>query len=694
VEFRILGPLDVVEDGAPVALGAHKQRAVLAMLLLDRGEAVSVDRLSDGLWDERPPARAAKSIQVYVSQLRKALGPDVLQTRGRGYALSIEPESLDSVRFERMLDRGRELAASGEPRRAKQVLQEALELWRGPALADFAYEHFAQAEIARLEDLKVATIEERVDADLALGRYAQLVPELESLVCQHPLRERLRGQLMLALYGSGRQAEALDAYAAARQTLVDQLGIEPGPALRELQARILAQDRDLAPPATPAALVRRRRGGRLILAGGLALVAAAAAAMLVALGDDDAPALGAVRPLPSSFCSPLQFQAGSRPQLLVVSDQELQGPEAQLGNEIAGAVEYVLRQSRFRAGRYALAYQACDDATETEGGSASAKCARNAEEYAANPSVIAVIGPTLSTCAVVQLPITNRARGGPVPMVSPSNTRVGLTRGGLGAEPGEPGRYYPTGERSYVRLLPADDFEVAADAILAKRLGLRKVFVAAESGSSAIADAFRTVGRKLGLSIAGAVAWNADDPDSYPQLARKARRSGADGVFLAGPISAGGVDLLRALRAELPAHVALLATGGFSLPDPLRDAGRAAEGLRVTVAGVAPAALRGRGKQVVAGLERALEQAPGQFSVYAAQATELLLDAIARSDGTRRSLIRALFASSIHNGLLGDFAVTQSGDITSNHVTVYRVTGGRLRLDRVIEPPLNLVVRH
>ena len=211
-EFRILGPFEARENGRALAIGAGKQRALLALLLLDAGDVVSTDRLIDALWGERPPASALNSVHIYVSQLRKVLGEGCLITSGHGYLLALEPEQVDLGRFERMLGEGRELLARGEAKSASEVLRAALALWRGPPLADLASEPFAQGEIARLEELHLAALEERIEADLALGRHDQLVPELEALVRANPLRERLRAQLMLALYRSGRQAEALETY--------------------------------------------------------------------------------------------------------------------------------------------------------------------------------------------------------------------------------------------------------------------------------------------------------------------------------------------------------------------------------------------------------------------------------------------------------------------------------------------------
>jgi DNA-binding SARP family transcriptional activator len=252
MDFRILGPLEVLEEDRLVAVGGVKLRALLVVLILHANETVSSERLIDELWGERPPANATKAVQVQISRLRRALdaarqgaGKSVV-TREHGYYLRASPESIDSIRFERLLNEGRGELAAGRAERAVSVLEAGLSLWRGPPLADFVYEPFARSEIARLGDLRIAALEELVEAKLALGRHAEVMGVLETLIGENPYRERLRGQLMLALYRSERQAEALQAYQDARKTLVHDLGIEPGERLRELERGILAQDPALA----------------------------------------------------------------------------------------------------------------------------------------------------------------------------------------------------------------------------------------------------------------------------------------------------------------------------------------------------------------------------------------------------------------------------------------------------------------
>jgi len=243
MDYRLLGTLEVARDGQPIRIARAKERALLAALLLHANEALSTDGLIHRVWGADPPSTAAKALQVCVSRLRKALGAEVLVTRAPGYLVRVEPGELDLHRFEDLV----ESADGADPETASKLLGDALAVWRGPPLADLAFEDFAQAEIARLEELRLAALEQRIDADLALGREARIVPELEALVREHPLRERLRGQLMLSLYRAGRQAEALAAYRGYRRLLDDELGLEPSEGLKSLEKAILAHDPNLEP---------------------------------------------------------------------------------------------------------------------------------------------------------------------------------------------------------------------------------------------------------------------------------------------------------------------------------------------------------------------------------------------------------------------------------------------------------------
>ena len=252
MDFRILGPLEVHDADRALKIGAGKQRALLALLLLNANRTLASERIVDELWGEQTPESAAKMVQVYVSQLRKVLPGEVLRTRPPGYVAELAPDQLDLHRFEEAVAAGRGALAEGAAERASALLAQALKLWRGPALAEFASEPFATPEGARLEELRLAALEDRIEADLACGRASEVVGELESLIARHPLRESLRRRQMLALYRSGRHAEALAAYQEARRTLAEELGLEPSPALGELQRQILVHDPALEVTDDPA----------------------------------------------------------------------------------------------------------------------------------------------------------------------------------------------------------------------------------------------------------------------------------------------------------------------------------------------------------------------------------------------------------------------------------------------------------
>jgi YVTN family beta-propeller protein len=281
VEFRILGPLEVVGADGPVVLHRGKEQALLAYMLLHANELLPTDRLIDALWDERPPATAPKILQNAISQLRKGLGDGRIETRPPGYVFHLQPDELDVDRFKRLAHDG--------------LFADALALWRGPPLPELRDERFADDARRRLDEERLVALEGRIDGDLEAGRHAELVPELEELVAQHPLRERLHGQLMRALYGSGRQADALDAYHRARRTLDDELGLAPGPELQELERKILQQDPELAPSRRSAGGAGRRPPPRLALVLAVMVVAAAAAGVVLATRGGSAKPLLATR---------------------------------------------------------------------------------------------------------------------------------------------------------------------------------------------------------------------------------------------------------------------------------------------------------------------------------------------------------------------------------------------------------------
>jgi branched-chain amino acid transport system substrate-binding protein len=368
------------------------------------------------------------------------------------------------------------------------------------------------------------------------------------------------------------------------------------------------------------------------------------------------------------------------------------------------AIRFVLARHRFRAGRYRVAYQSCDDSTPLEGTSAPERCAANAQAYARNSSVFGIIGTFHSFCAQIELPILNAAPAGPVPMVSPANTYVGLTHAGPGTSAIEPERYYPTGTRNYARLMAADDVQGAALAVLAKRLGARRLYVLHDNQGYgyAIASYARTAARRLGLDVVGIADW---DPESFDHsaLARTVAGSSPDAVVLGGCVCENGLPLIEALRTALGTRAKLLAPDAFTPGvEDYSTIADAAEGLYIAKPGLAADRLPAAGKRFAAAF------APGRplntidpYVVYTAQATELLLTAIARSNGTRPSVAGELLSTRVTDGLIGSFGFDQRGNATPALVRVFRVDFSARSsisgvsvpavLDRVISPSPHLL---
>ena len=1009
LDFRVLGPFEVRDGERKLALGGTRQRSVLAILVLRAGETVSSDRLIDELWGERPPADASTALQQHVSRLRKSLEPHgVLVTRAPGYALEIAPEQVDLERFRALVERGRRELGDDSAEDAARTLRDALAFWRGRPLADLANEPFAADASRALEEERLAALETRIDADLACARHAQLVGELTSLVRAEPLRERLRAQLMLALYRCGRQSEALDAYADARQTLVSELGLEPGPELQELQQAILSHDESLRPPETPAR--RRRRRWIVLVATAICSALVAAALAAVALRDDDAAGSTAVagegtvvgidagsgevvrripagrtpsalavgdgalwlvdadartvlrivpssrvietlatgatptdiafgagsvwvangRPLPDTqfigpvattvarldpttrtertsvglarkggstsnlvdnhlavsddalwaiapdfsvvradattgaitetirevpaaavatgiagvwvlgvdgsvvrldersgrivrrasvepgsvgsiavgrnaawvttpgdgklwrigagraesvgatqlapgvgdlavtptaiwvanpiagtltvvdpettrvireidvegiprslaidgdtvwatvipdpvatvaskdlgvatfapnVCEPAVAGKGGPADFLITSDLPLQGGFRASATQMAHAIAFVLRERDFRAGRYRVAYQSCDDSLARTGLYDEAKCASNARAYGENPDVIGVVGTYNSACAVAVIPELNRAPSGPLAMVSPLNDFVGLTRQGPGVDPSLPAALYPTGVRSYARVYPTDDLGGAALALLARDRGRTRVFVLddGDPGYGALqATAFETAARRVGLDVVDRASW---DPraDEFTELARRVADSGATAVYVGGLIDTNAGRVLRDLRGRLSDDVDFLGPAGLApVPILMTKSKGAALGTYLSLSGLLPESLppaavrwttRFKTTQAGAAIDPAV--------VYAAQATEVLLDAIARSDGTRRSVVEALFRTRVTDGLLGSFRFDANGDISESPMTIVQIRrgGSDNRVQSIEGAPVVRVVR-
>jgi ABC-type branched-subunit amino acid transport system substrate-binding protein/DNA-binding beta-propeller fold protein YncE len=408
--------------------------------------------------------------------------------------------------------------------------------------------------------------------------------------------------------------------------------------------------------------------------------------------------------LSKTVCGEVASGAGT-PDVLIASDLPLQGPTSADPRAMEGAIRHVIERRGFKAGDYTVGYQSCDVSTPQSGSFEFRKCAANASAYAHAEQLVAVIGPWSSFCGQVQIPITNRAPGGPLAMVSAISTHPGLTRGGPLAQEGrlgkgEPAIYYPTGERSFVRLMAREDLQGVANAMLAKELGLKRVYVLQDPGFKVEqSDPFRRTARRLGIQIAGVA--NFSDDSNHDRLAERVARSRAQGVFIAGLGSVGGGRAVIALRERLGRRIKIMAADPFlAIADVLAFAGRAAHGLYFSATDVPPRAQPPAGRRFARDI--GTFNTPVGGVLPAGQATELLLDAIARSDGTRASVLDELRGAKVEDGILGDFRIDRYGDITPARLAIFRITGATppdapvfpqfegAVFDRVIEVPERL----
>ena len=425
-----------------------------------------------------------------------------------------------------------------------------------------------------------------------------------------------------------------------------------------------------------------------IYAGVGASVGIAVVVLAVTVGAAIAHSSGAT-PLPASSCSAIQNPNG---QYLLASDLPLQGSGRTQTIQMTKAIAYILKQHGWKAGKYTLAYQSCDDSTAQAGKWDSGKTSANANAYAQDSSIIGVLGTFNSGAAEIIVPVLNRAPNGPIAMVSPANTYVGLTHGGPGTVAGEPGKYYPTGKRNYVRVVAADDYQGAADALLAQSLGVKKVFILndKEAYGLGVASNFRNAATKLGIKTVGFTAWDGK-ASSYQALAVKIKSSGAQGVFVGGLICENGGKVIKDIRAGVPASVKIMLPDGFTpASSTIKEAGAAAQGATISVAGLPNSALKGAGKTFVTDFTKAVG-VPDPYSVYAAQATEVMVQAIAQSNGTRADVTKQLFKLNLKNSILGNLSFNSNGDVTSNPVTIYKISGNSAPTLKVITPPKSLV---
>jgi branched-chain amino acid transport system substrate-binding protein len=423
---------------------------------------------------------------------------------------------------------------------------------------------------------------------------------------------------------------------------------------------------------------------RALLIGAVAAATAVAVAEFGQGGERGASVPGA-RPIDLPGCSSVSYGGSGRPDYLIAASTGLQGRAAEYGVQEGQALKLVLEERGWRAGDISVGLQICDEMEASRGISSPAKCRRNARAFARNRGVLGVLGAKHSHCVLEMLPQLNGAPGGPLVLIGASPTYVGLTRAGPGVR-SDPEGYLPTGQRSFVRVLPADDVQGAAGALFVKRQRARTVFVLSDccTYGIAVAEAFQVAAERLDMRVVGTEQWD-PDASNYRALGDRIRRAGADAVYLGGYLESNGLRLIGDLRARLGPEVTLLGSDGFAAPAQIVEgAGMAAEGFAWTFAGLPNNELPAGGREFANRFEERFLTRPRAFSVHTAQAAQILLDAIADSGGSRAEVTKRVFGAQVEAGLLGDFEFDRFGDTTLNTIGVYRIEKGRLRFKTAI----------
>ena len=404
---------------------------------------------------------------------------------------------------------------------------------------------------------------------------------------------------------------------------------------------------------------------------------------------------GAIEALPSSSCTAIEYEGEGDPDVLVASDFPLQGSSRTQTIQIVEAIRYLLEKQNWKAGDHNVAFQSCDDATAQAGKWDSGKCSTNAQAYASNEKVVGVIGTFNSGCAAIEIPVLNQAPGGGVAMLSPANTYLCLTEGGPGCDATEPDKYYPTGSRNYARVVPHDAYQGAALAEFMQEQGVKKLYILndKEAYGLGIATNLRGAAEHLGIEIAGFDAW---DPkaSSYEALFRKIGQSGADAVFLGGLIDENGAQLIKDKVAVLGPNdgdVQLYAPDGFTTQQTIDEAGEAVQGMWMSVAGVPIDQFEGAGAEFAEELKPRLGGKDiDPYAIYGGQAAQIMIDAIAASDGSRAGVIEQMFNTKVENGLLGSFEINENGDPSGAEgavvgFTIYKATD-KLETEKTVSP--------
>ena len=417
----------------------------------------------------------------------------------------------------------------------------------------------------------------------------------------------------------------------------------------------------------------------------LAVVGVAVIAIAVGAGYSATAhsATKGISPLPSSSCGPVVYKGSGTPDFIIPSDLPLQGAIRHQTVEVSRAMIWALAEAGWKAGPYKIAYQSCDDSTAQTGGWDTAKCATNAHLYANNKSVIGVLGTYNSGCAKIEVPIENRS--GPLAMVSSANTNPGLTKKW---DVGEPNKYYPTGVRSYARVVATDDIQGPADALWSQAKGYKKVYVLNDKQTYGfgVATTYKDAAKKLGIKVVGFQGWDAK-ASSYEALATAIKASGAQAVFLGGIACNNGAKLMQDIKSVDP-KIQLQMPDGFS--DPTAN-GAVGNGSYISVAGEPPNALVGPGATFVKSFGKQIGTTPNPYAAYGAQAMELMLQAVAKGGGQRASTTKGIFGITITNGILGTFTINSSGDTNLAPITIYKQSGKNLIPVKTLVPAANLI---
>ena len=451
-------------------------------------------------------------------------------------------------------------------------------------------------------------------------------------------------------------------------------------------------------------MISRKRGWWSVLA----LLVAVLALLAAGCGGDDDEAGGdgatteassgggeGVEALPSSSCTAVEYEGEGEPDVLIASDFPLQGSSRTQTTQIVEAIRVLLEESNYKAGDHNVAFQSCDDSTAQAGKWDSGKCSTNAQAYAGNEKVVGVIGTFNSGCAAIVIPVLNQAPGGGVAMMSPANTYVCLTEGGPGCDGTEPDKYYPSGSRNYARVVAHDAYQGAAVAEFAKEEGVTSVYILndKEAYGLGVATNFRNAAEKVGIKIAGFAAW---DPkaSSYEALFRQIGGTDADAVFLGGLIDENGAQVIKDKVAVLgpnDGEVKLFAPDGFTTQQTIDEAPEAAPGMFMSVAGVPIDEFQGAGAEFAEKLKPRIGGKPvDPYAIYGAQAAQVMLDAIAASDGSRADVIAKMFEAEVTDGYLGSFEINDTGDPSGAEgavvgFTIYRATD-KLETVKTISP--------